>query len=436
MLSSSLINPIKLYKIPIPAYMKLLDRDFNPVYITNLNEINYRFYKDCYPNTFDYINSLKTLDFLTITKKGQEKIKKATEELHKMFLKTTSSVLSNKNLYKYFNMTKDEWKYAKESFDKNKNKYLYGRMDIGFSLDLKNIKIFEYNTGLCGDIYDTTDFQKDLFDYYLRNNKNKYNLLNLEDIENSSYSGANIINKLGKRFKYLLKANKLSSNTPIYFITDNGKEEYLVLSSFFKGLNNQNLNYKICKFGKDLEYNKNNGYLIDKEYQIPVQFLYKTYSWYKIFKELKNPEHKCFFDIFSPKYPKKFNFIEPLWKTVMGNKALLPFVYKKYPGHPLLLPSSFDPNDKIFDNEEYLIEKAFTGRGSMKTKKVKKSEIKNGKKGVIYQKLFDKNRFGNNFYIMGSYIIGPKFGGCYIKQSNLLINDYSCNVIPVRFLNK
>ena len=118
----------------------------------------------------------------------------------------------------------------------------------------------------------------------------------------------------------------------------------------------------------------------------------------------------------------------------MGNKALLPFVYKKYPQHPLLLPCSFDPNDEIFENEEYLIEKAFTGRGSMKTKKVKKSEIQEGKKGVIYQKMFDKNKIGNYFYIMGSYVIGPKFGGCYIKQSNLLINDYNCNIIPVRFL--
>ena len=432
---SSLINPINLYKVPIPPSMKLLNRDFNPVYITNLSEINYRFYKECYPNTFDYLNSLKTLDFLTVSKKGQEKIKQATEELHKMFVNTAKSVLSNKNLYKYFNMSKDEWKYARESFKKNKDKFLYGRMDIGFSFDLKHFKIFEYNTGLCGDIYDTTDFQKDMFDYYLRNNENKYNITNLEKIENSNYSGQNIINKIGKRFKDLLKVNKLGQNTPIHFITANGKEEFLVLSSFFKALNNENINYKICKYGKNLIYDKKSGELIDKEYQIPVNFLYKTYSWYKIFRELNNPEHKKFFDIFSPNYPKKFSFIEPLWKTVMGNKALLPFVYKKYPGHPLLLPCSFDPNDKIFENEEYLIEKAFTGRGSMKTKKIKKSEIEKGKKGVIYQKIFDKSKIGNNFYIMGSYVIGPKFAGCYIKQSNLLINDYNCNVIPVRFLN-
>ena len=434
MMSHSLNNPINLFKIPIPSSMKLSNRDFNPVYITNLDELNYRFYKECYPSTFDYMNSLKTLDFLTISKKGQEKIKNATEELHKMFVNTTGSVLSNKNLYKYFNMSKDQWKYAKESFDKYKDKYLYGRMDIGFNFDLNNIKIFEYNTGLCGDIYDTTDFQRDMFNYFFSKNKNKYTLPNFDEIENSNYSGSNIINKLGNRFKHLLKIYKMDSSSPIYFITANGKEEFLVLSSFFKALNNKNLNYKICKYGKDLEYDKKTGDLIDKEYQTPVNFLYKTYSWYKIFKEYQNPNHQKFFDIFSPKYPKNFNFIEPLWKTVMGNKALLPFVYKKYPNHPLLLPCSFDPNDEIFENEEYLIEKAFTGRGSMKTKKVKKSEIHEGKKGVIYQKMFDKNRIGNYFYIMGSYVIGPKFGGCYIKQSNLLINDYNCNVMPVRFL--
>jgi hypothetical protein len=74
-MSHSLSNPINLFKIPIPSSMKLLNRDFNPVYITNLDEINYRFYKECYPKTFDYMNSLKTLDFLTKQKKDKKKLK-------------------------------------------------------------------------------------------------------------------------------------------------------------------------------------------------------------------------------------------------------------------------------------------------------------------------------------------------------------------------
>ena len=434
--TSLLMKPINLYKIPIPSFLKLTNRDFNPIYISNLNEANYLFYKKCFPETFDYINSLKNLDFLTISKQGQKKIKQATEELHKMFINTTKDVLSNDNLYKYFNLTKKEWTSAKKSFEKSKNKFLYGRMDIGFSFDLKNIKLFEYNTGLCGDIFDTTDFQKDLFDYFFKCNPNKKKFNNLSEIENSSYSGSEIITKLSERFKYLIKSNNINPNIPIYFITDNGAEEFLVLSSIFKSITNANLQYKVCKFGNGLKYNKKTGNLIDEEYQIPVQFLYKTYSWYKILKELKKPNHKKYFDIFSLNSPKKFHFIEPMWKTIMGNKALLPFVYKKYPKNPLLLPSSFNPFDEIFENEDYLIEKAFTGRGSMKTKKVKKSEIKEKKNGVIYQKVFDGNKIGNDYYIMGSYIVGPKFAGCYVKQSNRLINEYSCNVMPVRFLEK
>jgi glutathionylspermidine synthase len=76
----------------------------------------------------------------------------------------------------------------------------------------------------------------------------------------------------------------------------------------------------------------------------------------------------------------------------MGNKALLPYVYKYNKYNKNLIPSSFNPNDKIFEKDEYIIEKGIKGRGSKLTKKIKKTDIKNNKKeNVIYQKIFDKN---------------------------------------------
>ena len=36
-------------------------------------------------------------------------------------------------------------------------------------------------------------------------------------------------------------------------------------------------------------------------------------------------------------------WIEPAWKQVLSNKALLPLLWEMFPGHPNLLPASFDP---------------------------------------------------------------------------------------------
>ena len=61
-------------------------------------------------------------------------------------------------------------------------------------------------------------------------------------------------------------------------------------------------------------------------------------------------------------------------------------------------------------------------------------EITKKNPNVIYQKIFKGNYVDNNYYIMGSWIVGDKFSGMFVKQSNTMINEYSCNVIPVRIL--
>jgi len=39
--------------------------------------------------------------------------------------------------------------------------------------------------------------------------------------------------------------------------------------------------------------------------------------------------------------------IEPWWKIILGNKALLPMLWSMYPGHPNLLPAYFDDPSSI-----------------------------------------------------------------------------------------
>ena len=50
----------------------------------------------------------------------------------------------------------------------------------------------------------------------------------------------------------------------------------------------------------------------------------------------------------SSNYPlKKYDFqqlrsIEPWWKLILSNKAILPLLWSMYPGHKLLLPAYYD----------------------------------------------------------------------------------------------
>ena len=39
---------------------------------------------------------------------------------------------------------------------------------------------------------------------------------------------------------------------------------------------------------------------------------------------------------------KDLNSIEPFWKLLLGNKALLPLLWSMYPNHPNLVPAYYD----------------------------------------------------------------------------------------------
>lgn len=49
----------------------------------------------------------------------------------------------------------------------------------------------------------------------------------------------------------------------------------------------------------------------------------------------------------------KLRSIEPWWKLILGNKALLPLLWSLYPNHPNLLPAYYDDPRKVLDNTGY-----------------------------------------------------------------------------------
>jgi len=60
-----------------------------------------------------------------------------------------------------------------------------------------------------------------------------------------------------------------------------------------------------------------------------------------------------------PNYPmKKYDFknlqsIEPFWKLLLGNKAILPLLWSMYPNHPNLLAAYYDDPKTELGIEKY-----------------------------------------------------------------------------------
>lgn len=77
--------------------------------------------------------------------------------------------------------------------------------------------------------------------------------------------------------------------------------------------------------------------------------------------------------------------IEPSWKLILGNKAILPLLWEMFPEHKNLLPAYFmDPIKQMRQNKEY----------DTKIKNEEDDQFKPNYKDIKIDKWISKPKFG------------------------------------------
>src|SRR5205085_8983444 len=106
-------------------------------------------------------------------------------------------------------------------------------------------------------------------------------------------------------------------------------------------------------------------------------------------------------------------FVEPPWKMLLSNKAILPLLWEMFPGHPNLLPAFFE-RGKIAGG---CVEKPVHGREGAEVRLLGPGEAGTGGNGRIYQAacplpVFDDGRHA----VIGSWIISGKAAGMGLRE--------------------
>ncbi len=126
-------------------------------------------------------------------------------------------------------------------------------------------------------------------------------------------------------------------------------------------------------------------------------------------------------------------WIEPLWKMLLSNKALLAVLWELYPGHPNLLPAFLD--DPGFLTE--YVRKPRLGREGANIQIVGAGMEHEtggvyGAEGFVYQ-LFDPLPEFDGFRpALGAWIVGDHSAGLGIRETVGLITDNGAAFIPHR----
>jgi glutathionylspermidine synthase len=127
--------------------------------------------------------------------------------------------------------------------------------------------------------------------------------------------------------------------------------------------------------------------------------------------------------------------IEPPWKMLLSNKALLPVLWEMFPDHPNLLAASFEPGKFATD----FVKKPIYSREGANVSISAAGEVieapgEYGEEGFIWQAYHALPRFGSNHTVIGSWIVGEEPAGIGIREDESPITRNTSRFVPHYFV--
>ena len=340
----------------------------------------------------------------------------ATNECHQMCIAAAQYVI-DKKLYAKFAIPPEFIPLIERSWS-NDEATLFGRFDFSWdggvsSASLPNgiadsqPKMLEYNADTPTSLIEASVAQ-----WYW-----------LQEVKPGADQFNSIHEKLIARFQEIAK----ELGTTIHFTCvgdgeeDLGNLEYLRDAAMQAGIEAKFID--IAHIGWDAVAKK----FADDEFQ-EIKTLFKLYPWEWMVREAFG---RNLLD-------SDMRVIEPAWKMLLANKAILPILWELYPGHPNLLPAYFEPKKFATD----FVKKPLLSReGANVTITSSRGEIAipgdYGAEGFIYQAYYPVPNFRangeDNYAVIGSWIIGDEPAGIGIREDESPVTKNTSRFLPHYF---
>ncbi|MCO1613898.1 glutathionylspermidine synthase family protein [Micromonospora sp. CPM1] len=155
----------------------------------------------------------------------------------------------------------------------------------------------------------------------------------------------------------------------------------------------------------------------------PITTCFKLYPWEWMLAE---PYGRPALDPGTPT-----TWIEPAWKLLLSNKALLAVLWEMYPGHDYLLPAYLDSPRGM---TEYVAKPLLGREGGSVRIVTGDTEITNpgiyGDEGFCFQEFRALPEFEGNRTVLGSWIVDGESAGAGVRESESLITDGYARFLP------
>lgn len=173
----------------------------------------------------------------------------------------------------------------------------------------------------------------------------------------------------------------------------------------------------------DVGWDKRRRRFVDLEDR-PIEVLFHLYPWeWLLHEEFGSHIADCC---------GQMQWIEPAWKMLWSNKALLAVLWQLFPDHPNLLPAHFEPQGESY------VRKPLLGREGANLTVVRDGQTlvqtggDYGHEGYIYQQLYELPDLEGNRPVLGSWIVDGEPAGMGIREGGTVTGN-SGRFVPHAF---
>ncbi len=338
----------------------------------------------------------------------EQDLEDPTAELHQMCLAAADTVVRDEFWLRRFCIPEAHWDLVHESW-RQRDPSLYSRLDLAYT-GQGPAKLLENNADTPTSLYETGFWQ----------------WLWLEDRirDGSLPAGADQFNSLqDKLIEWFARYFRENRPQPLYFACcrdsaeDRGTVQYLQDCASSAGIDNRFI------FVEDLGQGEG-GELTDLQDRI-IRAMFKLYPWEFMFREdYAGLLQRC-----------NLAWLEPPWKAILSNKALLPLLWTLYPDHPNLLPAYFSDDPLVGGLHAYVRKPIFAREGAnvdivIGGETVFSSPGPYGEEGFIYQAYTPLPQFEGRHTLVGSWLVDDRPAGISMREDSQMVTQDLSRYVP------
>lgn len=330
-------------------------------------------------------------------------VEQATNTLHQLCLKAVAHIVEttrrgDTSLIRHFDIPEAYWEPVLRSWEQGE-KGVYGRFDLSF--DGKSPpKMFEYNADTPTSLYEGSVVQ----------------YMWLEEVKPAQQQFNLLHNRLVKAWRAALPPESF-----VHFLVQAEVREDVITVEYMRDTCAQaGFKTRMMDIAK-LQYDSESKTFSDDQGQ-EIRAAFKLYPWEWLVRE----------DAAGAFINSGVNWVEPMWKMLLSNKAILPLLWQRNPDHPNLLPSFYEEGRA---GSSFVVKPKLSREGAnisivREGQLVEKTGGIYNESDVIYQGFAALPQFDGYRPTIGAWVVGDSAAGFGIREDKSYVTGNMSRFVP------